>query len=114
MPARPRDRAGAGPVFALLRSPMTDRPHDASEVPRTSFHDIEVRYRENAWQVRGEGLDQDLVFPELLDAERLAVALGRRRNCDVAIYDRNDRLSRRHVTGWPIVCRPGGDRASSG
>lgn len=78
-------------------------PHHAREEPRTWCRDIEVRFCREAWQVRGEGLDQDLVFGELVDAERLAVALGRRRNCDVSIYDRNDRLSTRHATGWPRV-----------
>jgi hypothetical protein len=76
-------------------------PHDGAEEPRTWCRDIEVRYCQDAWQVRGERLGNDLVFRELIDAERLAVALGRRRSCDVAIYDRNDRLATRHATGWP-------------
>lgn len=89
----------------MSRSPYgRDRlasPHDTADEPRTWCRDIEVRYRHEAWQVRGERLGEDLIFRELIDAERLAVALGRRRSCDVAIYDRNDRLATRHATGWP-------------
>ena len=60
---------------------------------------ISIRFRDDSWYVEGDGLGDDLMFPLVSDAERLALGLARRRGLAVRIFDQSGRLIETYSNG---------------
>lgn len=61
---------------------------------------IAVRFRDGAWHVEGVGASSgELWFHDQADAERVALAIARRRGCVACVYDRNNRLVDSYLGG---------------
>ena len=54
---------------------------------------VAVRYRDSEWHVDGVGQGvEDLTFTNPADAERVAIAIARRRGCAALVFGRHGRL----------------------
>lgn len=103
-----KSHAGTPPRFGDANVPIADPDADTLELPiirplpsaqrpqgtRGDTH-VEVRFEGDAWRITGAGIDGELVFNELADAERRAIELSRDLHVGVIVYgDRESVVAR--------------------
>lgn len=96
------------PPFGDRTVPIADPDADTLELPiirprqpaqhahgtRDDTH-VAVRFEGDAWHISGAGIDGELVFNELADAERRAIELSRDLHVGVIVYgDRESVVAR--------------------